>query len=458
MKKLYVIILALLLIPSVFALNLQIEKQSSNEVLIPELNKPVIFDLNIKNLGASDTIEFYNLLGFQMFPVGTTKINSGETKNIQLELLPLKEIKERGFYTFQYFIKGTSSEQQEELTFKIIDLEDAFDVGSGDIEPESNSINIYIKNRENFDFGKINARFSSAFFNFDKEFEMGPRERKDFAVELNKDDFKKLMAGFYTLKADITAGDSEANVEGIIEFVEKDIIKTTKKDYGFVINTKVIEKINEGNVAAESETIIKKNIFSRLFTSMSPEPDIVERSGLNVYYTWNREINPGENLEITIRTNWLFPLLIIALIVIIVVMVKIYVREDLRLRKRVSFVRTKGGEFALKVSVFVQAKKYLERINIIDRLPALVKLHEKFGGEQPSRVNEKTRRIEWNFEKLEAGEMRMISYIIYSKVGVLGKFALPSATAIYEKEGEIKETDSNKAFFVAEQKPDREEI
>jgi len=121
------------------------------------------------------------------------------------------------------------------------------------------------------------------------------------------------------------------------------------------------------------------------------------------------------------------------------------------LRKKISFVRAKGGEFALKVSIFVEAKKYVERVNVIDRLPPLVKVHERFGAEQPTRVNEATKRIEWNFEKLEAGEMRTLTYIIYSKVGVLGKFALPTATAVYEKDGEIHETESNKAFFIAEQ-------
>ena len=70
----------------------------------------------------------------------------------------------------------------------------------------------------------------------------------------------------------------------------------------------------------------------------------------------------------------------------------------------------------------------------------------------PTRFDEKNRRIEWNFEKLEAGESRVLSYIIYSKIGVLGKFALPSATAIYEREGKIKESESNRAFFVAEQR------
>jgi len=454
MKKTFIILLILLLItPQILALNLNVEKLSSNEVMIAEIDRPVIFDLKIKNLGPADNLEFYNLLGFSMFPIGTVQINAGEVKEIQLKISPIGEFNVRGFYTFQYFIRGQNSlEIEEQLTFKIVDLENAFEVGSGEVDPESNSIQIYLHNKENFDFGEISAKFNSAFFNFEESFSVEPNERKNFSVQLNKDDFRKLMAGFYTINVEISVQDKKTNVEGIIKFVEKDIVTTTKKDYGFIINTQIIEKTNKGNVFAKSETVLKKNIISRLFTSFSPEPDIVERDGMIVYYTWERKINPGETLEIIVKTNWLLPLLMIFFIVTIVILTKQYLRTNLILRKRVSFVRTKGGEFALKISIIVNAKQYIERVNIIDRLPPLVKVHEKFGAEEPSRINEKNKRIEWNFEKLEAGETRIISYIIYSKVGIVGKFALPSAVAIYEKNREIHESESNKTFFVAEQK------
>ena len=102
-------------------------------------------------------------------------------------------------------------------------------------------------------------------------------------------------------------------------------------------------------------------------------------------------------------------------------------------------------------TIFVQARKYVERVNIVDRLPPLVKIYERFGKEEPSKVDSANKRIEWNYEKLEAGETRILTYIIYSKVGVVGRFALPSTTAIYEKNGKIQEAESNRAFFVAEQ-------
>ena len=462
MKKLVflslVFLQVLILLPNILAIDLEVGKISQNEVLIADLESPVaVFDINITNNGPSGNFEFYNLAGFSMSPTKIT-LNSGETKEIQLSLAPIGKISQRGFYTIPYFIRAAdTSEIEESFTFKIIELREAFEVGSGDVDPESQSIDIFIKNLEDFDFGDVNVKFSSAFFNIEEDFVIGPRETKRIPVQLNQEDFKSLMAGFYTLEADLTALGRETSVEGVIRFVEKDILTTTKKDYGFLINTQIIEKTNEGNTITASETVIKKNLISRLFTSFSPTPDIVERDGFSVYYSWTRDINPGATLEIEVKTNWLFPLILILFVVAIVVFVRRYTGTNLVLRKRVSFVRAKGGEFALKVSVSAHARQRVERVNLVDRLPVLVSLHEKFLGEQPTRVDSKNRRIEWNFEKMEAGEVKIVSYIVYSRVGVVGKFALPTATAIFEKDEQIKEVESNRAFFIAEQRPRPEE-
>jgi hypothetical protein len=443
----------LVLLPNILAINLLVEKVSQDEVLIADLESPfVVFDIKITNNIPSENFEFYNLAGFSMSPAKIS-LNAGETKEIQLSLAPIGKISQRGFYTIPYFIRaGDASEIKESLTFKIIELKEVFEVGSGDVDPESGSIEIFIKNLEDVDLGDVNVKFSSAFFNVEEDFVIGPRETKRVSVQLNQEDFKSLMAGFYTLEADVTALGKETSVEGVIKFVEKNILTTTKKDYGFLINTQIIEKTNEGNTITPSETLIKKNLISRLFTGFSPTPDIVERDGFAVYYSWTRDINPGETLEIEVKTNWLFPLILILFVVAIVVFVRRYTGTNLVLRKRVSFVRAKGGEFALKVSVSAHARHHVERVNLVDRLPLMVTLHDKFLGDYPTRVDAKNRRIEWNFEKMEAGEVRIVSYIIYSKIGIVGKFALPTATAIFEKDEKIQEVESNRAFFIAEQR------
>ncbi|MDP3987138.1 MAG: hypothetical protein Q8P81_02840 [Nanoarchaeota archaeon] len=461
MKKVVFFALALMSLSFVSAINIDVQKISSGEVLIAGLDEPIIFSLSITNNGPSGNFNFYNLVSFAMTPE-SVYIAEGDTEAVQLELTPLGKIDERGSYAITYYIKSEDgTQEQRTLTFKIIELEEAFTISSSDLDPESTSVDVSIKNNENFDFGNIGASFESPFFKFEREFSLGPQETKTFNVGLDSNKSRGLVAGYYTMTAEVSKGDVRGNVDGVVRFIEKDIVTTVNSEFGFLVDTQIIEKTNDGNVVQKTETVVKKNIIPRLFTSLEPKPDLVERKGTTIYYTWINEIKPGEKIQIMVKTNWLFPFIILLLLISIVVLTKRYSKTNLVLKKKITFVRAKGGEFALKVSVLVSSKKYLERVNVVDRLPPLVDVYERFGGDQPSKIDRKNKRIEWNFEKLEAGEIRVLSYVIYSKVGVLGRFALPSATAIYEKEGEIHETESNRTFFVAEQrskKEDSEEI
>ena len=446
------IITFLLTLSLVSAISLTIEKQTDDVAMIYKLNQPAIFDLKITNNGAGDNFMFYNFFGSGMFPKGTVQINGMETKLVQVGIYPREDLKEEGWVQFDIFIKGENKDEMSyPLMVKIVRLKDSFEVGAEEFKPDSNNITIYVQNLLNFNFDSVDMKFKSPFFNFEKIISLKPHEKKSIEITLNKEDFRDLMAGFYTMDVEVNVGNQQADVQGTIKFSEKDIVTSTQNEYGVIINTKKITKSNEGNVVSPTVTVIKKNIISRLFTSFNPEPDLIERKGLVVYYTWEKELNPGDKFNLSVKTNWLLPLLIALLVVVIVILTKQFSKTNLSLKKRVRFVRAKGGEFALKVSVMVSARKFVERVNIIDRLPPIAKLHERFGGEMPKKVDAKNRRIEWYFDRLQAGESRVISYIIYSKVGVLGKFVLPTTTAIYEKDGEVHEAESNRAFFIAEQ-------
>ncbi len=455
MKKIGFVLMFVLMISNVLALNISVEDQNApDQHIITEFQNPVSYNLKVTNNGDSEKINFYTLLAFDIQPSEKIQINSKETKNINLTVTPLNEFKEQGAYTITYFINNQNNDQiQKKLVVFGSNLENSFSIGATKIDPETQSLNIFIKNKVNYNFTNINAEFNSPFFEFTKDFDLNAYEKKEFQVSLNKEQFNKLTAGFYTLKANLEINDSKASIEDVIEFKEKDIIETIQKDSGIIINKKIITRTNQGNTISKATITLEKNIISRLFTSFHPTPDVINRQGFIVYYTWNKNIMPSESLEIIVTTNWLIPLLIIALIILIVVLSKQYIGDNLILRKKVSFVKVKkGGEFGLKVTIFVKAKKHLENINITDKLPPLVDIYERFGAEQPSRIDNTKRKIEWDFESLEQGETRILSYIIYSKLGVVGRFALPATTAIYEKEGEIKESQSNRAYFVAEHK------
>ncbi len=456
MKRVLIcVIFGLMFFPMILGLDLEVEKKSSGEVLVLGTNQYATFDLEVTNNGPSEEIKFYNLVGFEMLPSEHILIKSGETKNIQLQIYPLGELNAQGGYILHYFVRGKDFSKLEfELPFIVTDLENAFEMGAGEINPESDSIEVYLHNKVNFNFDSIDIEFKSQFFDYSESFSLGPNEKKEFSIPLTKEDFKKLTAGFYTLQAEISTEDQSATLEAPVKFIENANLKTETESNGFFINQQIVRKINEGNTITKATIELKKNIISRLFTDFNTNPDAVERKGLKVTYIWNRDLKPDETLEISVVTNWVFPLLVIFLIVIITTLVKNYSRTNLIIKKKITFVKAKGGEFGLKISIFMHAQKYLENVNIIDRLPPLTKIHEKFGINYPSKIDEKNKKIEWTFQKLEEGETRVLSYYLYSKVGILGRFALPTATAIFERNGNIMETNSNRSFFVSEQKRD----
>lgn len=451
MKKYFVLLSILLVFPLISAIDLEVEKQSSDEVMILDLGNSAIFDLNIKNNGPSDEFEIYTFFGSGYSPKGFA-IAKNQEKNIQFTVSPPYDDSRKGTVVFDYYIRGSDkSEYEDELIVKVITLGEAFEIGAAEIDPESNSLGIYIKNKVNYEFENMDVKFSSAFFDLEEKVSLSPGETKNFEIILDKEEFKELTAGFYTLEAEVDIAGETGEVQGTIKFSEKNMVTTSTDKYGFLISTKITTKSNDGNLAEVVQIDMEKNIISRLFTSVSPQPDNTVRDGSKIQYTWNKELKPGEILEVKVKTNWLLPVIFIILIVAIVIFVKEYTTSTVRLKKKITFVKSKGGEFALKVSLMVHARKQVENVLVIERIPPLLKLYNKFGKEQPSKVDEQIKKAEWQFPKLEAGEKRLISYIVYSKVGVLGRFALPRTAAVYEREGKIKEAQSNKVYFVTEQ-------
>ena len=158
MRKIIVLLLIAFLLPLASAVNLDLQKNSENEVMILDLNTPVVFDLNVTNNGVSDDFEFYSFFALMNEPNQSIQINHGETKDVQVKILPTY-ILNPGFSTFDLFIRGTdATETSKQLTVRIINLKDAFEVGSGDLDPDTKSLEIYVHNKVNFNFDSIDAR------------------------------------------------------------------------------------------------------------------------------------------------------------------------------------------------------------------------------------------------------------------------------------------------------------
>ena len=128
-----------------------------------------------------------------------------------------------------------------------------------------------------------------------------------------------------------------------------------------------------------------------------------------------------------------------------------FTKSKVEFQKSVSYVKIKGGEFALKVKISIRARKSMHNVSLIDRIPPIVSMHEKFASPQPTKVDTLNKRVTWDIGELSAGEEREFSYLVYSRVGVMGKFSLPEALVVYESDGKMHEFESNQVFFLTEQ-------
>jgi len=433
-KKIFIFIITIFIVVfsmfSVLAANLGISKETVSDVIIKEFDEPAVFNTD------------------------SFKLNSGETKTIQVKVYPTDSFKKKmnGHIVFDYFIKGENTgEQEDQLMINIVNLKDAFAIGTENINPDSNSVKVKIINIVNSNFEDIKLIFSSAFFDdIEKTVSLEPYEKYEFVVPLDKEEMKRLFAGAYVLSADITVDSVTARLGGDIKLLEKSGLSISEESSGILKRKNIVRKTNEGNIPALANVTLRKNIISRLFSTFSPQPINVNRKTFFVDYYWQQDLRPAETLEVVVITSWIFPFLLLVAVGVIGFLVFFYSSSDLILRKKVGFVKIKGGELALKVTVIASSRKFIENIRIVDKLPPLVKLYNKFGATPPNKIDVKNRRLIWDFKSLDFGEKRVFSYIIYSKVGVIGRFELPATTGIFERDNKVHETRSNRAFFVNE--------
>lgn len=452
MKKILGVLGILICLPLLSALSLTVDTTPVQNVVIVGTEMPATFTVELRNTGPTEDISLYNLGGFLLDPSELT-LTSGQTREVLLTATPIGEHEEEGVLVVPMFIRGEDDEEiTTDLVFRIIRLGNAFDIGTSTLNKKDAEITLFIENKYDLTFEDVSVEFSSLFFDETATMTLGPKETKTITIPIEKDDVRKMEAGFYTLTADIIYTTAEDRTEGIIEFPEDQDVKEMTEKSGFLIKKETIFKENDGNTLVTVETQIRRSAISAPLTTFSPRPDRSEEQGFSTLFVWVEELEPGESMEIQATTNWFLPILVLIVLVVAAVIVRWYLKRDIAIRKKVTYVRTRGGEFAVKVSVFVNAKRDVERVSIIERYPAFLRVHPRFGREEPIRIDHHNQRVEWGFDRLQAGETRVLSYILFSKVGVMGKFALPPAMGVYERDGAVFEAQSNNTFFVTEEK------
>jgi hypothetical protein len=446
-------LLTLLIIQPVQAIDLNINTIPISNTAIRDLKEPAVFDLVIENNEDSGEFEIYSLVGVDITP-DTFSINSNAIRTIRILVMPQKALlSKNGFLTFEYLIKDSNDKiQKKTLTINIADLESSFDITFNNVNPNSETLQASIKNKVSKDFNNLELEFSSAFFEHKETLNLNAFEIKEINIPLDKEKIKPLNAGSYLTNTKIKFTDKTANKEAMLNFLEQENLDSKESFSGIIKRRHEITKHNVGNVKKSVTIKIEKNLISALFTNFNVNPTKSQFNRFSRQYIWEKELVSNEELKVISTTNWFYPIFLIILIIFLIFLAKKYSINHLILNKNVSFVKTTGGQFALKVTLRIKAKKHIEKIRLIDKLPHLVKLYERFGAIPPDEIDLNNHRLSWQIDSLNQGEERVFSYIIYSKIGVVGRFELPSARAVYERDGKLRQTDSNKAFYINDPK------
>jgi hypothetical protein len=449
MGKLAFFLMGILCLSLVSALN--VSEQHDTDILIKGVDNSITLTLSITNASAG-MYNVYTLAELSMKPSSIFKIPGGSIEK-DFTISANENLDVEGYYTFTYILNHRDVEKiNNKLTIQILNLGEVLEVSSDSIDPESGEVSFYIENKENVQLENISAQFSSILFDIEKTFSIGPYEKVEIPVVVDVGKLQRTKAGVYIIEAIFQTNKGTEKIEGNLYLGEKKGVTSTEDNSGLLLRTQTVTKINVGNIVETVEIKLKRNIFSRLFTSFNIEPTTTERKGLIIEYSWIKErLNPTEVYIVKAKTNYIFPFFTILFAIIALLGLKRFTETKLQVKKSVHHVKTKNGEFALKITLALKAKKNIENVSIIDKVPAIVKIYKKFGLIKPDKIDATSRRIHWNIGDLDAGEERVFNYVVYSKVGVVGKFLLPEALAVFEKNGKIHEVESNKVFFMSDQ-------
>ena len=112
-------------------------------------------------------------------------------------------------------------------------------------------------------------------------------------------------------------------------------------------------------------------------------------------------------------------------------------------------IKSNGGISEMKIILVVKnTGGNLNRVQVVDRLPKIIKKPAEYGVVKPTNVKHSElggTMILWDLQNLVRGEERVISYKIKSDIHVVGRLHMPVASVRYRtNKGKLVVVDSNR--------------
>jgi len=233
------------------------------------------------------------------------------------------------------------------------------------------------------------------------------------------------------------------------------IAMTESEDKSFLRKENKYHLTNLGNIDKEHVFRMEISAIEDLFTGFTPKGSAILREDGKRLRVWILKINPNETIDIKAVSNYRIVFYLVIIIIIVIVSYHILRSPILVKKTAVSLKKNQGGVSDIKIRVYVRNRsgKPYEDIRIIDKIPHIAEVGEEFhiGTIKPSEIIKRSRAatiIKWNLSHLEPFEERLITYIVKSKLMIIGSLKIPSCVVRYKAtNGKIKSVYSNIVFL-----------
>lgn len=324
---------------------------------------------------------------------------------------------------------------------------------------QSHSLKVHLVNKNQLVLDDIAIAIDSKFLSEDTLVGLNSNEEKtaSFTVSFPEDKVPesesvhvKVTLGNYTF---FDESASWAVVSYVLPFKKE--VETEK---GFLTRTKVLSLTNEGNTRKDDQDVlIETSAREKFFSKTTPKAEVVEMDGRK-YLKWVISLDAGETTEVRLKTAYWWPLILIILIAAIYI-AYIMLRDPVVVRKRLMNLRKEHGAFAeAKIVVHVKnrSRRPLNNVNIVERIPSMLALKkEGFRPMNPSKAYPHVSHghvLEYNIGSLDAHEERIFSYVIKSRMKVVGNFRLKPTVVNFVDAGKKGKVLQGALNVVLEQK------
>ncbi len=456
MKKLLIFLILLLIMQVVYAQEISVKSTPVQAVVLPGQN--AIFDIELKNSQSnSDDIkavimdaEWRRQTGSEIY-----SLSANEKIRDRFVLFPLGYLKP-GIYGLNIRFVSTKNPSifaDHQFVVTIVDykeiLEAVLETNPQGIDPKKeNLIKLNLRSRYNIDLDNLNIIINSRLFSENIITSIDGLENK---------------AEEFIISVDPSVQEGEYDAQILINYNDKNLVDKTQKlrisayeniketktsKTGFLTKKDALSRKNDGNsVSSEVYTVIISG-FKKLFTKFEPETTSIESTDEGYKYTWQFALNPGEEYNIIIFSNYLTPLLIILVIALIIYLYFKVFRTELYMHKKVLVLKSQeGGVAGVKVLLTLKNNtNTIKNLYINDHIPGTLEVPHEYITLKPNSIKKGMAgsTITWEIPELVKGEERVISYKLKSHTGFRGKLVFQRAACRYKNSfGKLSVSSSN---------------